>query len=122
MVDLDPQIDDGLDLLVHHIPWHTETWDAVAGHTAQFGQGLEYLYRMAHLTQIEGGRESGRTAADDGYPLAGIRSCLLQKGAALQVVLGGKTLQRVDGHRLIHQVATTLGFAWVGADAAADHR
>ena len=72
--DLDlAQVQDALDFGVELVARHAVAGDAVAEHAAQALVGLEDGAGVALAAQLIGRGQTGRPAADDGDPLAGVR-------------------------------------------------
>ncbi len=87
-------------------------------HAAQFRQGFEDGHFIAGFTQVVGGGQAGRSAADYRHPLFLFRG----DGEIFRVfpVIVGRALQGVDGYRLLDIPPHALALAGAGADPADD--
>ena len=68
---LDPQREDGGNLLIQQLTRETVAGDAVAHHAAQLALALIYRHLVAHQRQIVGGGQPAGAAAHDGHRFAG---------------------------------------------------
>ena len=100
--------------------------NAVGEHAARALVLLEHDRLVALLGQIEGARQTGRTGADDGDLLVEAASARRRHhrwdiaGRGIQIALGDKLLDLVDGHGGVHTAAGAGILTAAVAHTAAD--
>ena len=98
---------------------HLEVGDAVAEQAAGMGVLLVDMHVVAGAGELLGRGKSGRTGADDGDALAGLRLRRLRPHPALgEGLVGDGAFDRLDGDRHVDDVERAGGLARRRADAA----
>src|SRR5699024_704266 len=123
-LDVHAQFLQALHLVLDDVLGQTELGDAVHQHAAGHVQGFIHGDLVAHLGQVTGHRQAGRTGADDRHLVAVGGGHFGLGMYVFAVPVGHEAFQTADAHRLTLDAADTLALALVllGADAAADGR
>ena len=115
-----------LDLGLDNILLQLKAGNAIGEHAARAFVLLEHDGLVALLGQIEGAGQTGRAGTDDGNLLVEA-ACARRRhhgrdvaGRGVQIALGDKLLDLVDGHGLVHATAGTGILAAAIAHTAAD--
>ena len=122
-LDLDAVLHHQCDILVDGFVRDAEGGDDITGHAAELALALEDRDVNAFTAEEVSGRDTGRTAADDGDLLA-LDTRGLPDGShkGVVAVFGGNELGVADADGLVVEVARALALAAVRADGAGDER
>ena len=119
-LQLDPHVDDALDLVVQDIAWQAIFWDAEAHHAAGHGAGFADCDGMAEPGEVIGSGKTARPGADHEHALARALGIELRLPAMLPGRASQKALDGVDADGLVQLSAIARRLARVVADAAHD--
>ena len=115
-----------LDLGLDNILLQLKAGNAISEHAARAPVFLEHDGLVALLGQIKSAGQTGRTGADDGDLLVEATSARRRHhrrdvaGRGVQITLGDKLLDLVDGHGFVHATAGAGILAAAVAHATAD--
>src|SRR5574344_1397053 len=128
-LDLDAEILESVDLVLHDGLRKAELGDAVDEDAAALVEGLEESHGMSGLGAVGRAGDRGGAGADDGDALSGGgRGDGLGLGAGLAGEVGAEALDAADGDGLVDGLqqlahrAVLLALLLLGADASADRR
>ena len=117
----DAQIEDPVNLPLENLIGKAVFGDSVSDHAAEFRHHVEDRNIVTESFQEKRTTQSGGTAADHGDFAVGCRGAgYVQPGSGIHLVVGHKTLELVDGYRLIVlDVPAAVILTGVRADPAA---
>jgi hypothetical protein len=118
-LDLHTQIGDELDLLVQDPSGKTVLGNTDAQHTARFGKGLENGGKNPFAGQMISSGKPCWARANDGNHLLPRRQARNLNLSGIELI-GCKSFQIPDGHRVIHLASAAGVLATVGANPPKD--
>ena len=116
-----------VNLRLYHVLLQPEAGNGIHQHTAGAGRLIKYHRLISLFRQEKRTAHTGRARTDDRDLLVVGTADLVHHrrhiaGSLIEVMVSDKTLDLVNGHRLIHRAAGTLRLAAMVADAATDRR